>query len=115
MYIISIARIIFIFDNIDYIPDIKNINETFNVSLRQKVRVYQFRISLLSQEFELKNIILDENKVDVDLFDLQKDGNLKNRIIHCKQLLYNVWKTWEIDLIYINYYNFEHKKYVVLL
>lgn len=108
--ILSIARTIFIFDNIDYISDTKNNGKIANISLRQKLKVQQFKISLLSQEFELKNITLSDKEIEIELFDLRKEGIEKERIIHCSQLLYNTWTVWEKSLVCINYYNYENKK-----
>lgn len=105
--ILNISRSIFLFDFIDDIP-IEAQSE--NVSLRQSIIVEQFRISLLSQEFQLGKITLDDNKVELDFHDLSLNCNQKNRIIHCSQLLLNTWNIWERNQIYINYFDNINKK-----
>ncbi len=98
--ILNIARCIFIFDFIDDIPKDYRLEDA---SFRQAIKNEQFRISLLSQGFELGNIILNENKVEIDIHDLYLGEDLKSRIVHCSQFLLNVWKIWKRKLISINY------------
>lgn len=60
--ILNIARCIFVFDFIDDIPKDYQLEKA---SFRQVIKKEQFRISLLSQGFELGNINLDENKIEL--------------------------------------------------
>lgn len=99
--ILNIARCIFVFDFIDDIPKDYQLEKA---SFRQVIKKEQFRISLLSQGFELGNINLDENKIEVDIHDLYLDKDLNERILHCAQLLINVWSIWQRKLVYINYF-----------
>lgn len=84
--ILNIARCIFIFDFIDDIPKDQPLEEA---SFRQAIKKEQFRISLLSQEFQLGNIVLNEKIVEIDMHDLNLNEDQKGRIVHCSQLLYN--------------------------
>ena len=99
--ILNIARCIFVFDFIDDIPKDYQLKEA---SFRQAIRREQFRIGLLSQEFELGDIILNENKVEINIHDLNLDESVKGRIEHCSQFLLNAWKIWKRRLICINYF-----------
>ena len=99
--ILNIARCIFVFDFIDDIPKDYQLEKA---SFRPVIKKEQFRISLLSQGFELGNINLDENKIEVDIHDLYLDKDLNERILHCAQLLINVWSIWQRKLVYINYF-----------
>lgn len=99
--ILNIARCVFVFDFIDDIPKDYQLEE---VSFRQAIKREQFRISLLSQEFQLGHIILNEDKVEIDIYDLNLNKNQKERIVHCSQLLLNAWNIWKRKLICINYF-----------
>lgn len=99
--ILNIARCIFIFDFFDDIPKDQPLEEA---SLRQAIKKEQFRISLLSQEFQLGNIVLNENSVEIDMHDLNLNEDQKGRIVHCSQLLLNAWNIWKSKLICINYF-----------
>ena len=59
---------------------------------------------MLSQEFQLGNIFLNENEVKIDMYDLNINEDQKGRIVHCSQLLLNVWNLWKRKLICINYF-----------
>lgn len=98
--ILNIARCIFIFDYIDDVPKDKTLGKS---NIRQAIRVEQFRISLLSQEFKLGSIKLGKSKVEIDLHDLLSEKEYVSRIAHCSQLLLNAWNVWEYNLVCINY------------
>lgn len=59
----------------------------------------------MSQQFNLCNIQVDCDKIEVDFFDLLVNANTKNRSIHCPQLLYQIWKIWRRQEVAINYFN----------
>lgn len=99
--VLNIARCIFVYDFMDDIPQDYRLEKE---SFREAIKKEQFRISLLSQEFELGNITLSENKVEIDMHDLSLDKDLKGRIVHCAQLLLNAWNIWKRKLICINYF-----------
>lgn len=99
--ILNIARCIFVFDYIDDIPKNYKLEEA---SFRQAIKKEQFRISLLSQGFELGTIILNENKVEIDMHDLNLDEDPKSRIMQSSQLLLNAWSIWKRKLVCINYF-----------
>ena len=90
--VLNIARCIFVFDFIDDIPKDQPLQKA---SFRQAIKREQFRISLLSQEFQLGDIFLNENEVEIDLHDLNLNENQKSRIVHCSQLLLNTWNIWK--------------------
>lgn len=98
--VLNIARCIFIFDFIDNIPKDQPLEDA---SIRQAIKREQFRISLLSQEFKLGNVFLNENEVEIDMHDLNLNADQKGRIVHCSQLLLNTWNIWKRKLICINY------------
>ena len=99
--VLNIARCIFVFDFIDDIPKDQPLQKA---SFRQAIKREQFRISLLSQEFQLGDIFLNENEVEIDLHDLNLNENQKSRIVHCSQLLLNTWNIWKRKSICINYF-----------
>lgn len=99
--VLNIARCIFIFDFIDDIPKDRSLEEA---SFRQAIKREQFRISLLSQEFEFGDVFFDENKVEINMYDLNLNEERKGRIVHCSQLLFNAWIIWKRKLICINYF-----------
>ena len=105
--VFNIARCIFIFDFIDDIPKDQTLEKA---SLRQAIKSEQFRISLLSQEFQLGNILLGENEVEIDLHDLNLNEDKDSRIIHCAQLLFNTWSIWKRKLVQINYFDNSGRK-----
>jgi hypothetical protein len=98
--ILNIARCIFIFDFID---DVQKDQSIEKISLRQAIKCEQFRIGLLSQEFQLGDILLNEDKVEIDLYDLNVNEDEVSRIVHCSQLLLNTWNVWKRKLVCINY------------
>ena len=105
--ILYIARCIFVFDFIDDIPKGQSLEK---VSFRPVIKSEQFRISLLSQEFRMGDILLNESKVELDLHDLSVNIDQMSRIVHCSQLLLNVWDVWERDFVCINYHANTGKK-----
>jgi hypothetical protein len=98
--ILNIARCIFIFDFIDDVPKDQSIEKIY---FRQAIKREQFRIGLLSQEFQLGDILLNEDKVEIDLYDLNVSEDEVSRIVHCSQLLLNTWNVWKRKLVCINY------------
>lgn len=105
--IINIARCIFVFDFINDIPKNKTLPKA---SMRQAIKQEQYRISLLSQQFQLGKVILDKNKIEIDLHDLVEEENPQDRIIHCSQLLLNTWNIWKREKVIINYFSNEEEK-----
>lgn len=101
--ILSIARCIFVFDNTKEIP--KGIIHE-NAEFRQNLKNEQFKIGLLSQQFYLTDIIIEKDKVEIFLRDIQQETNQQTRIIHCSQLLVNTWLNWEKEMVYIHYFDF---------
>lgn len=95
-----IGRCIFLFDYIDNMPQ-NSVLEIVN--FRQNLCCEQFKIGLLSQEFKLGNVVLSEEKIEIDIHDLSTGEELESRIIHCTQLLFNTWYTWKRDEVLINY------------
>lgn len=96
-----IGRCIFLFDYIDSIAQNSAIER---VSFRQNLRCEEFKIGLLSQEFMLGAVELSEEKIEIDIHDLSLVEEVKDRIIHCAQLLLNTWDTWKREEVSINYF-----------
>lgn len=105
--VLYIARSIFIFDYIDDMPKIESLE---NTSLRQSILCEQFNIGLLSQEFILEEVLLNEKKIEINIRDLAINEDKMSRIIHCSQLLLNTWNVWKRDVVCINYIDCFGKK-----
>ena len=103
--IFTIARCIFVFDYNFDIPSDYKLNK---VDFREPMLVEQLKIGLLAQQFNLCNIREDNQKIEVDFIDLLTYANLKDRAIHCSQLLFRIWLVWKRPQIIINY--FDNKK-----
>lgn len=100
--ILNISRCIFVFDFIDDIPQNYILEKAF---FRPEIKCEQFKIALLLKEFQLSNILLDEEKVEVDIQDLNEDVASNSRIVNCAQFLFDAWKIWKRKSIYINYFS----------
>ncbi|WNS41576.1 hypothetical protein [Paenibacillus sp. MMS20-IR301] len=93
--VFNIARCIFVFDNLDSISLLKQ--PTLQpIEFRKPMLINQFRISLMSQGFNLLQFQEEDDSVTVVVNDLMNDGALdpkdqQQREIHSSQFLYNVW------------------------
>lgn len=105
--IFTIARCIFVFDYNFDIPKNYKLNKA---DFREPMMIDQLRIALLGQQFNLCNIQVDCDKIEVDFFDLLVNANTKDRTIHCSQLLYQIWKVWKRPEVVINYFNNDGNK-----
>lgn len=105
--VFTIARCIFIFDYNHEIPTSYILEK---VDFREPMLIDQLRIALLAQEFNLCNIQDDKQKIEVDFVDSLANANGKERIVHCSQLLYRVWKVWKRQEVVINYISTDGKK-----
>ena len=105
--IFSIARALFVFN---YSFDIPR-DFQFDANLRNTIRVYQLEVQLLSQQFKLENIKETNNQIEVDLVDINNTEDKQVRIIHCSQLLINIWCLWKKDTVKINYYKDNTNQY----
>lgn len=105
--IMSIAKTIFI---LDYTKEVSLVTEIEEAEVRIPILKEQLDIGLLGQQFEMQEVSLDSDAVSVALYDLQEKVDKKERIIHCSQLLYNVWNVWKKENINIDYIDSSGKK-----
>lgn len=97
--VLVIARIIFMFDY-----GFQNTSSfTIDNDMIDPIYIYQLKIQLLSQQFELREYTECKNNIEVNIEDLCVNKDEKERIIHCSQLLLNVWNVWKKDTVIINY------------
>ena len=110
--IFNIARCIFAFDNIEAIHNSRIKHSNMNVVFRETLLLDNFKISILSQGFEMLDCKKDEKSVIAYLGDLKEINSFEEkqkRIIHSSQLLFELWRTTKAEKLKIVYYDINKK------
>lgn len=108
--ILNIARSIFVFDHDKRIADYRGAHTHVPVRFRPSILEENLRTSMMSMEFYLSKVGVNDNTVVADITDLRNDGGLGKdeqvmRHIHASQFLYHLWCTYREQKVCINYHS----------
>jgi hypothetical protein len=101
---LNMAHKIFGFDNL---PEISQRLDREKRHPRPEIGFLMFSSALMSQGFEILNIVYNEQKAILDLFDLTQN-NSKDRGIHSSQLLNQLWLLTNSKYLEIRYFTNEN-------
>lgn len=100
--ILNIARCIFVYDYMDYIP---KISPRYQNNFRTKIRKEQLELELLAIGLKVKYVIDNDLNTEIDIFDINDEVTQNERINDCNRILIKLWEMSPKDDIYINFYS----------
>ena len=108
--IINIARCIFVFDYDKEIANYQGAQAHMPVRFRPAILEENLRTSMMSMEFYLSKVRVDDTSAVAEITDLRNNGALGKdeqimRHIHASQFLYHLWNTYEKKKVCIEYYS----------
>lgn len=108
--VLNIARCIFVFDYDKEVADYKSAHDHTPIRFRPSILEENLRTSMMSMDFYLSKVRVNDNSAVAEITDLRNNGALRKdeqimRHIHASQFLYHLWDTYRKEEVHINYYS----------